>query len=1116
MTMLNSLSILLGSVQYPNNSLQIQHNSMMTSSSDGGCCGCHQNSCCHDLCAFDPPEVLSDPLEGIPTDDESLSILVGLRWPRRDFSWFMEVFVKFIMPKLRQKRQISGTGILIGDLASASDSTTIPTPKTATQSTTSTPGATTRGTNPTSGTTTQGTTSTPGTTTQRTTSTPGTTTQRTTSTPRTTTQGTTPTSGTTTQGTTSTLGTTTQGTTSTPGTTTQRTTSTPRTTTQGTTPTSGTSTQGTTSTPGTTTRGTTPTSGTSTQDTTSTPGTTTQGTTSTPGTTTQRTTSTPRTTTQGTTPTSGTSTQGTTSTPGTTTRGTTPTSGTSTQGTTPTSGTTTRSTTSTRGTATEVTTTQSTTTSPKPTTNETTQPDDPIIGSVNVTNITDEDISMAEKFAEEMSLVRVFVLIHQDTTTQEKEGLVVGEGQLKEKDKIELGMEAANITFSVDDPSLKHQTAFRRTDPISTKMARGGLIQMEATSFFQKSFKIPDEAVSGLLILGTIAECSDVLSDFRRPQFSVCFPSNPYRTLDGSCNNLANILWGAAFRPYRRDLRAEYDDGVSTFRRSVENVDLPSARLVSTTINRIRSEGSRSLSILHMSFGQFLDHDFVATPLAQVTSIYGGGPVKCCDNFFFVHPDCAPISIPSDDEFYKRFGETCMEFVRSAPIQPFCRFFPREQSSQQSAYLDGSVIYGVQPFQTMELRNFTCGLLKGQVTEDGQTLLPRELNLNDGCNTGSMVGEGKFCFKAGDGRANEQVLLTFFQTLFAREHNRIAKILCKCHADWDDEMIFQETRKIIWALLQQVTYNEFLPTVIGPTLMTSSKLFPLKGDQQTDDYDPYINAAIANNFATAAYRFGHSLIADNLLYVTRHGSTSPKALSTQFFNPFELYRRDAVCDIARGGLNLPEDNMDPYFTLEVAGKLFRGPHPFGLDLLALNIQRGRDHGLPPYNRWRVFCGLPSASSFSDLSKDMTQDRIDALQRVYLSVEDIDLYAGGVSENPIPGGILGHTFTCLIHNQFFRLKYGDRYWFEYKNSPGAFSPAQMEQLHNATLAMIMCNNLPELEYVQRWPLKNPGADNPKVCCKSIRRYSLKPWTPGCPDDEGQDKDCHQKGKREKGH
>ena len=67
----------------------------------------------------------------------------------------------------------------------------------------------------------------------------------------------------------------------------------------------------------------------------------------------------------------------------------------------------------------------------------------------------------------------------------------------------------------------------------------------------------------------------------------------------------------------------------------------------------------------------------------------------------------------------------------------------------------------------------------------------------------------------GDGRVNEQILLTFFQTLWAREHNRVAKLLKECHDDWDDEKLFQEARRIVWAQLQQVTYNEYLPTVIG-------------------------------------------------------------------------------------------------------------------------------------------------------------------------------------------------------------------------------------------------------------------------------------------------------------
>ena len=118
---------------------------------------------------------------------------------------------------------------------------------------------------------------------------------------------------------------------------------------------------------------------------------------------------------------------------------------------------------------------------------------------------------------------------------------------------------------------------------------------------------------------------------------------------------------------------------------------------------------------------------------------------------------------------------------------------------------------------------------------------------------------------AGDVRATEQPGLASLHSLFVIEHNRIAKILAR--TDNSDESIYQKTRQIVIAELQNIIYDEFLPVVLGPRIMEEYKInLPQNG---STSYESHINPNIFNEFATFAFRFGHTLIP-NFFKVSMH------------------------------------------------------------------------------------------------------------------------------------------------------------------------------------------------------------------------------------------------------
>ncbi|XP_046580914.1 peroxidasin-like isoform X2 [Haliotis rubra] len=417
-----------------------------------------------------------------------------------------------------------------------------------------------------------------------------------------------------------------------------------------------------------------------------------------------------------------------------------------------------------------------------------------------------------------------------------------------------------------------------------------------------------------------------------------CSSRDIYRTMDAECNNLRHPNWGTPMRKLLRILSPQYDDGLGRPRhyRGMTSA-LPSTREVSSACHPSDNTATRDLefSNMAMQWGQFLDHDITGTPEANKTK-------DCCADHQMnaTHPDyytggeCYPIHIMPND---RHFRYSCMEFRRSMPAEQYER---REQMNIITAYIDASHIYGSSVMEMTESRTFQGGLLK---TGENDLLL-RNTTIKRPC----LKSDSNSCFFSGDVRVNEFPPLTSLHTVFHREHNRIARSFAVINPHWDDESLFQETRKIIAAAMQVISYEEYLPIVLGRRGMRRYDLdTPYR-------YNPNVNPEIINSFATAAYRFGHSMIDR-----THKTLRNPREkIDQMFFRPsFNLNQNGKGMDsLIEGIIQSPCQKSDRFFTLGVTDHLFQDFPTTGIsfDLAARNIQRGRDHGLPPYVAFHNF------------------------------------------------------------------------------------------------------------------------------------------------------------------
>jgi hypothetical protein len=499
-----------------------------------------------------------------------------------------------------------------------------------------------------------------------------------------------------------------------------------------------------------------------------------------------------------------------------------------------------------------------------------------------------------------------------------------------------------------------------------------------------------------------------------RTLLSASFPS-----IGGVGNNLANPTWGAAGTDLLRVSPAAYADGISAPSLPQD----PSARAISNLLNDqtdpnnpsqdLNTVDGNNLSDFGYVWGQFIDHDMDLTPTNSGESL--------------------PISVAPGDPI----GTQPFERSSFDPTTGTSTSNPHQQVNVDSSFLDLSQVYGSTQAVADALRTFSGGQLK---TSPGD-LLPlnnstyfsvSQLAALNVANDAQAVPNSSL-FATGDVRGNENLELTALQTLFVRNHNRLAAELQKEHPDWSDEQLYQEARKLNIAEEQIITYTEYLPDLLGPNALPAYT-----------GYNPNVDPAIATEFSTVAFRFGHSLLSGNIERANNNGldiadvaGGSSIPLAQDFFDP-NLLNTTGVVDpltghtasdigaILKGDADGTAQAMDLLAIRDVRNLLFGNGGQGGQDLIARDLQRARDDGIGSYNQVRVAYGLAPVTSFAQISSNVAVQK--ELQQAYGSVDNVDPFEGGLAEDHVPGSDVGPLFQKIMVDQFTRLRDGDRFFY----------------------------------------------------------------------------------------
>ncbi|XP_023294043.2 peroxidase isoform X1 [Lucilia cuprina] len=627
-----------------------------------------------------------------------------------------------------------------------------------------------------------------------------------------------------------------------------------------------------------------------------------------------------------------------------------------------------------------------------------------------------------------------------------------------------------------------------------------GLSTMAIESFLQNSFRpnnIKKDVFGGIYGDQTLDNLyNSYLGAMKTAELECAVPpiscfndtSNYYfRTYDGSCNNFQFPGYGIAKSRYSRILRPKYGDGQYAPSKSTAGHALPNPRVLSLSLYGEDTLSDSYRTLLTMQFGQFVAHD--------ISQLYSEGlPDDCCANP--KHKMCYSIPLHPFGPIAMTSGKTCLSFARSLSDKDIAcapSGLPyAEKITTTTAFLDLSSVYGNSLEQNIKVRQYKGGLLKTSLYNSKQ-FLPIQSSSSREC-----PANNEQCYSIPDNRNQFTPIIAVLQTIFVREHNRLAKILSQINPHYSDERIFQVARKINIAQYQKITFYDWLPLILGPMYSLANRLiYSISPYEYVNDYDRNLDPAPFAEYAASAFRYIHQSIPGWFSMVSSGRNSNQTMRLSDYFDRQDsmklLMEGNNFDSLIRGLATQLEKRADGNVDREIKHHFDRKFFDeFGTDLKAIDIQRGRDYGLPSYNDYREQCGLARAYQWSDFINEISEEKIELLKKFYSSPNDIDLTIGGSYENHSGDSMLGPTFQCIIGKQFFKIRAADRFFYEHEDKNSGFTRDQLAAIRKISFASIFCANGNNLQCIQPNVFIFPNHQNNLINCKAFPQLDLRLW------------------------